>query len=99
MSITKLNSATLTSTVFWDALPCSLLNNFLFPSNLLPQLLRMFPQKRLNQFTVLYAFKFLTTMILIITSIRTSYLTFNVRVINGRETWPLTLREEPRQRV
>jgi hypothetical protein len=38
-------------------------------------------------------------MILIITAIRTSYLTFNVRVINGRETWPLTLREEPRQRV
>ena len=34
-----------------------------------------------------------------ITSIRTSYLTFNVRVFKGRETWPLTLREEPRQRV
>ena len=39
------------------------------------------------------------SMILIIISIRNSYLTFNVRVINGRETWPLTLREEPRQRV
>ena len=77
MLITKLNSATLTSTVFWDAVPCNSLNNFLFPSNLLSQLLRMFPQKRLYQFTVLYAFKFLTTMILIITSLRTSYLTFN----------------------
>lgn len=99
MLITKLKSATHTSTVFWDALPCSLLNNFVFPSNFLPQSLRMFPPKRLYQFTVLYAFKFLTTMILIITSIRTSYLTFSVRVINGPETWPLTLREEPRQRV
>ena len=38
-------------------------------------------------------------MILIITSIRTSYLTFYVHVISGRETWPLTLTEEPRQRV
>jgi hypothetical protein len=99
MLTSKLKSATHTSAVFLDALPCSLLNNFVFSCNFLPQSLRMFPPKRLYQFTILYAFKFLKTVILIIASIRISYLTFNVRVINGRETWPLALREEPRQRV
>jgi hypothetical protein len=99
MLITKTKPDKYTSTAFCDALPCGLLNNFVLPSKILPQAWRTFPRKRLYQSIVLHAFKFLKTMILIITSIRTSYLTFNVRVINGRETWPLNLIEERTHRV